>query len=698
MRMFIHKNNSHTYSQEDLNVDFFSILTLLGGVGLFLFGMNMMGDSLKNLAGGSLEKILEKLTTGKSKATGAIKGFGLGTAVTAIIQSSAATTIMLIGFVNAGIMKLGQAIPVVFGANVGSTATAQILRLGDLGEDMFILKLLKPSSFAPVLIGIGAFIILFAKKKSHKDIAGIMVGLGILFLGMNTMESVFAPLKESATFQNLFTSFSNPLLGILIGLVLTAVIQSSSASVGILQALSSTGVVTYGSAIPIIIGMNIGKCSAILLGGLGTNKKAKRVALSYVLFNVVGALFFVVVIYGFQLFVDFPFMSTVINRGIIANLHFGFNFIIAVLMLPFSNKLAALTGKILGDDEESRIDKELATLDPMLLDTPNIALTQAQKVMFSMTDSIQENFEIGSQLINQYDTDLAAKLLENEMFIDKCESALNEYLLKITSKRLHSSERKLASELLNSVSDLERIGDHCENLLNVANKISDDKISFSKQGTMEIQTLLDATGNIIQTTFGAFKNDDLTAVSRIEPLAQAITEVKEIIKDHHVIRLQTGDCGISGGFALVDILTSLDRIGSHCANIGLHIAKKLSTDTFDEMHGHIYTNGYKTSEEYKALYCYYMSLYSDPITEKYQASLQEIQKKISGSADTNNTATESAEAKLHKNEKNDALKKEIKPVKKGTKIKGTSKAKLEKAKIEKSKLNKTKTKKDTKKK
>ncbi len=694
MRTYI-KNNSHTYSQEDLNVDFFSILTLLGGVGLFLFGMNMMGDSLKNLAGGSLEKILEKLTTGKSKATGAIKGFGLGTAVTAIIQSSAATTIMLIGFVNAGIMKLGQAIPVVFGANVGSTATAQILRLGDLGEDMFILKLLKPSSFAPVLIGIGAFIILFAKKKSHKDIAGIMVGLGILFLGMNTMESVFAPLKESATFQNLFTSFSNPLLGILIGLVLTAVIQSSSASVGILQALSSTGVVTYGSAIPIIIGMNIGKCSAILLGGLGTNKKAKRVALSYVLFNVAGALFFVVVIYGLQLFVDFPFMSTVINRGIIANLHFGFNFIIAVLLLPFSNKLAALTGKILGDDEESRIDKELATLDPMLLDTPNIALTQAQKVMFSMTDSIQENFEIGSQLINQYDADLAAKLLENEMFIDKCESALNEYLLKITSKRLHSSERKLASELLNSVSDLERIGDHCENLLNVAKKITDEKISFSKQGTMEIQTLLEATGNIIQTTFSAFRNDDLTAVSRIEPLAQAITEVKEIIKDHHVIRLQTGDCGISGGFALVDILTSLDRIGSHCANIGLHIAKKLSTDTFDEMHGHIYTNGYKTSEEYKALYCYYMSLYSDPITEKYQASLQEIQKKISGSADTNNTATESAEAKPHKNEKNDTLKKEIK---KGTKIKETPKAKLDKAKMEKSKLDKAKSKKDTKKK
>ena len=372
-------------------MDFFSILTLLGGVGLFLFGMNMMGDSLKNLAGGSLERILEKLTTGKSQATGAIKGFGLGTGVTAIIQSSAATTIMLIGFVNAGIMKLSQAIPVVFGANVGSTATAQILRLGDLGEDMFILKLLKPSSFAPVLIGIGAFIILFAHKKKHKDIAGILVGLGILFLGMNTMEAVFAPLKESETFQNLFISFSNPLLGILIGLVLTAIIQSSSASVGILQALSSTGVVSYGSSIPIIIGINIGKCFAILLGSIGANKKAKRVAMSYLLFNIIGAIFFVVVIYGLQLFITFPFMDKIINRGVIANLHFMFNFIIAILLLPFANKIADLTGKIIGDDMESKIDKELASLDPMLLDTPNIALTQAQKVMFSMTDSIKEN-------------------------------------------------------------------------------------------------------------------------------------------------------------------------------------------------------------------------------------------------------------------------------------------------------------------
>ncbi len=628
-------------------MDFFSILTLLGGVGLFLYGMNLMGTSLKNLAGGSLEKILEKLTTGKNKTVGAIKGYGLGAGVTAIIQSSAATSIMLIGFVNAGIMKLSQAIPVVFGANVGSTVTAQILRLGDLGEDSFIIKIFKPSSFAPILICIGAFILLFSKKKRNKDIAGILTGLGVLFFGMTTMENVFAPLKESESFQNLFTSFNNPLLGILIGLVLTAIIQSSSASVGILQAISSTGVVTYGTAIPIIIGQNLGKCMTILLGSIGANKKAKRVSLSYLLFNIFGAVLFVVIIYGLQLFIDLPFMDNVINRGGIANIHLLFNFATSVILLPFTNVISNLTGKIIGDDEESKIDKELRTLDPMLLDTPNIALSQAQKVMFSMTDAIKENFAIGQSLIDKYDDVAADKLLENEEFIDKCESALNEYLLKITSKRLHTSERKLASELLNSVSDLERIGDYCENLLDVSKHIADEKITFSEQGSNEIKTILSATSNIIDTTFEAFKSDDLTVVARIEPLAQTISEVKEIIKEHHVIRLQTGECGIAGGFVLGDILTGLDRIGSHCANIGLHIAKKLSTESFDEMHGHFYTNGYKTSEEYKALYCYYLSLYSAPVTDNFKSKLSDIDKKTK-EKDNKNTKDTPAKVKTDK--------------------------------------------------
>ena len=606
-------------------MDFFSILTLLGGVGLFLFGMNLMGASLKNLAGGSLEKVLEKLTTGKNQFTGTIKGFSLGTAVTAIIQSSAATTIMLIGFVNAGIMKLGQAIPVVFGANIGSTATAQILRLGDLSETSFILKLLKPSSFAPILICIGAFIILFTSNNKKRDVASILVGLGILFLCMNTMAGVFPPLKESESFQILFTSFTIPLLGILIGLVLTAILQSSSASVGILQAISSTGVVTYGTAIPIIIGQNIGKCMTIILGGIGANKKAKRVSLSYLMFNIFGAVFFVVVIYGLQLFIDMPFMAKVVNRGNIANVHFMFNFITSLILLPFSNQVAKITGKIIKDEEESKIDKELATLDPRLIATPAIAISQARNVMFAMADCIRENFDIARKLISEYNEEEAAKLEENEDFIDKCESSLNNFLLKVTSQNnMSRAERLDVSELLNSLSDMERIGDHCENLLVVSRNIHEQKISFSDQGMKEIEMALKATANIIDMTLSAFKEDDLQAISRIEPLAQTISEITELIKDHHVIRLQVGECGIPGGFALVDILTSLDRIGSHCKNIGLHIAKKIRGTHMDEMHGHIYITGYKTSEEYKALYVYYSSMYEDPIAENFDNSLREM--------------------------------------------------------------------------
>ena len=622
-------------------MDLFDILTLLGGVGMFLFGMNLMGAALKNLAGGSLEKVLEKLTTGKNKFTGYIKGFSLGTGVTAIIQSSAATTIMLIGFVNAGIMKLGQAIPVVFGANVGSTATAQILRLGDLGDGSIILRLLKPSSFAPILICIGAFILLFTSNNKKRDVARILVGLGILFLGMNTMEGVFAPLKESEAFQNLFTSFNNPLLGILIGLILTAIIQSSSASVGILQAISSTGVVTYGTAIPIIIGQNIGKCMTIILGGIGANKKAKRVSLSYLLFNIVGAVFFVVVIYGLQFFIDMPFMDKIVNRGSIANVHFLFNFIMAVILLPFSNQMANLTGKIIKDDDDSKIDKELATLDPRLIETPSIAISQARNVMFSMADSIRENFAIACKLISEYKEEDAARLVENEDFIDKCESALNNFLLKVTSQNNMSRDERLAvSELLNSLSDMERIGDHCENLLGVARNIVEQKISFSEQGLHEIETALKATDSIIDMTLTAFKEDNLQTISRIEPLAQTISEISELIKDHHVIRLQIGECGIPGGFALVDILTSLDRIGSHCKNIGLHIAKKLRGTHMDEMHGHIYITGYKTSEEYKALYVYYTSMYADPIVEGFDRNIKELSKMSATGKSDNETKTD----------------------------------------------------------
>ncbi len=595
-------------------MDILSVLQLLGGVGLFLYGMSLMGSSLEKLAGSGLERILEKLTTSKRKGVGYIKGWGLGAGVTAIIQSSAATTIMLIGFVNAGIMKLGQAIPVVMGANVGSTITAQILRLGDLGSDNLILKLLKPSSFAPMLVGIGAFILLFTKKKKAKDIAGIMVGLGVLFYGMTTMESVFAPLKDSPTFQQAFTSFENPVLGILIGLVITAIIQSSSASVGILQALSATGSVSYATAVPIIIGQNLGKCMTIILGGIGANKKAKRVSLSYLLFNIFGAILFTIVIYAVYYTVGISFWNNTVNRGDIANVHFLFNFLTSIILLPFSQKVGDFTGRLLGDDAISKTDKELATLDEMLLNTPTIALEQCKHVICSMADAIYENYQIATNLIYNYDPSKQKILDENESFIDKCESALSSYIVKINSKRLSKDDRLVVSEILNSVSDFERMGDHCINIFYVAQDKNAQDIHFSPAGHQEVEMIIKAVDNTMKTTFEAFKHDNAAAAIRIEPLAEIIDKLKEVIKAHHVERLQSGDCGIEGGIALVDLVTSFERISSHCANISLHIVKRVGNDrNFDEMHGHANDS---FSEEYKALYHYYESQYIAPVLEE----------------------------------------------------------------------------------
>lgn len=595
-------------------MDVLSVLQLLGGIGLFLYGMNLMGSSLEKLAGGGLERILEKLTTSKRKGVGQLKGWGLGAGVTAIIQSSAATSIMLIGFVNAGIMKLSQAIPVVMGANVGSTVTAQILRLGDIGSDNLVLQLLKPSSFAPMLVGIGAFILLFTKNKKAKQVAGIMVGMGVLFYGMTTMENVFAPLKESAAFRNAFTSFSNPLLGILIGLVITAIIQSSSASVGILQALSATGSVTYATAVPIIIGQNLGKCMTIILGSIGANKKAKRVSLSYLFFNIFGAIIFTTLIYVIYYTVGIPFFQDTVNRGNIANVHFLFNFLTSILLLPLSDKLADFTGKVSNDTGSSKTDKELSNLDDMLLNTPTIALEQCKQAINSMLDSIYENYKIATGLIYHYDESKLAQLDENEAFIDKCESALSAYLVKINSKRLSGDDRLAVAEMLNSVSDFERMGDHCVNIYYVAQDKNSQNIHFSPAGHAEVDTIIAAVDNIMKTTFDAFKTNNVTAANRVEPLAETIDKLKETIKSHHVERLQTGDCGIEGGIALVDLVTSFERIASHCGNVSLHIIKRVDNDRdFDDMHGHANDS---FSEEYKALYHYYESQYIAPITEQ----------------------------------------------------------------------------------
>lgn len=605
-----------------------SALQLFGGVGLFLFGMSLMGSSLEQLAGGGLEKILHTLTTSKNKVVGVLKGWGLGLTVTGIIQSSAATTIMLIGFVNAGIMTLAQTIPVVYGANIGSCVTAQILRLGDLGSGTIVLKLLKPSSFAPMLVAIGSFIFLFSKKKRLKDIAGILVGLGTLFYGMTMMEAVFAPLKDSEKFQSFFLSFNNPFIGILTGLLLTALIQSSSASVGILQALSATGSVTYGIAVPIIIGQNIGKCMTIVLGSIGANKKAKRVAMSYLFFNIFGAILFTVVIYSIYYTVGIPFFSNVVNRGNIANIHLAFNLITSLILLPFPSKMAAFTGKVLKDTDEESGNAEFRRLDDMLLKTPGIALTQCKNLMSIMGEKISENFSIATGLINEYDKNAMTALTENENFIDKCETVLSDYVVRIDRFSLTIDNQSMITAILNSIGDYERIGDYCMNIAFTAQEMHDGKVTFSEKGKREIERISDAVGHLIRMTFSAFDSENMSQAFKIQPLEKIVKEMKEHMEANHVERLQAGDCGVEGGVALYDLVNSFQRIALHTKSISRHVIKRLTRDdSLDAQHGNLVD---KNSEEYKSLEVYYRNKY---INEDPKKSEKTVEKKVEKTKD-----------------------------------------------------------------
>lgn len=655
-------------------MDILAILQLLGGVGLFLFGMSYMSSSIEKLAGSGLERILETVTTSKKKGVGDIKGWAFGTGVTGIIQSSAATTIMLVGFVNAGIMKVAQAMPVMFGANVGSTVTAQILRLGDIGNDNIILKLLKPASFAPMLVGVGAFVILFTKSKKTKDIAGILVGLGMLFYGMTLMEDVFAPLRENEKFQSLFVSFENPLLGILIGLVITMILQSSSASVGILQALSATGTVSYALAMPIIIGCNIGKCSTPIIGGIGANKKAKSLVVGYLLFNLFGAIVFTILIYVINVTVGMPFMSKHVNRGSIATLHLLFNFGTSVILLPLSKKVAALSEKIVGTDEEKQTDIELSKLDDMLLNTPTIALEQCKSLIFQMSELVVENYKLATSMIYEYDEAKFPLMEENESFIDKCETVLSAYIVRIDRKRLTAEDKLTVNEILNSIGDLERMGDYCMNIAYVAKDKNEQDIHFSPAGHMETEKIIDAVKYTIETTHKAFIADDMNLAVRVDPLSQTVDELKEIIKSHHVERLQDGICSIEGGVFLFDLVNSFERIASHSANVSLHVIKKVrGDDEFDEMHGHANDSH---SEEYKALYRYYESQYIDPILrsneELADAAIEEKKMLEARAAAKSLEEKAKAEAKDHK-DKAEAKDKE-------EKAKSEAKEKAEKSK------------------
>lgn len=580
-----------------------SFLMLIGGIGMFLYGMNLLGESLQSMAGAGLERILKKLTDNR------IKGATVGTAVTGIIQSSAATTIMVLGFLNAGIMDLMQGIPVIMGANIGSTVTGQILRLGDISSDNIFLNLIKPSAFAPLVIGIGAFILLFAQKKKSKNIAKIMLGFGILFMGMTIMETTITPLKDNEVFQKMFTTFSNPFVGILFGIVFTAIIQSSSASVGILQAISSTGAISFSMALPIIVGQNIGKCFTVVLASIGTNRSAKRATFIDIMFNVFGGIIFISVLYGLQYTVGLPFWEDLMSRGDIADIHTSFNVITTIILLPLYASLVKLSGRIIKSKNSSTINQELGVLDDIFLKTPSVALQQSKTVVLNMSQTAMENFSISTKLLMNFDSKLEKKLQENERFLDKAETALCEYLVKITGCSLSEQETLLATELMHNVGDFERIGDYCINIADVAEYNSSNGVNFSEKGKKELKTMFDAIQSIIGLTISAITDEDIITAHKVEPLEEVIDSLKETLTTRHVNRLQKGSCNVTAGISFVELITNLERISDHCSNIAVHLIQRLTGGSNFDTHEHLKRMHRGDTEEYRDMYAHYEDIY-----------------------------------------------------------------------------------------
>ncbi len=575
---------------------------------MFLYGMNLLGDALSSLAGEKMESLLEKLTNSK------LKGTSLGTLITGIIQSSAATCIIVLGFVNAGIMNLSQGIPVIFGANIGSTVTGQILRLGDIQSQNVFLTLLKPSSFAPIIIVVGAFILLFGKKKKTKNIAKILIGFGILFQGMSTMEQTMsATLTNNPDFQALMVKFTNPFMCILVGMVLTMIIQSSSASVGILQALTATGAVTFETAVPIIFGQNIGKCLTVWLGAIGTNKKARRAALIHTLFNVIG-----VIIFGILMAIlkgtcgNWALWGHIMNRGNVADFHTLFNLVTTIILLPFSEALIKLSGKIFKDDDDNRMHR-LDILDELFINNPPIALEQCRKVIANMSVTARENLDIAISLIDKYNIPKHNELNENEHFLDKADTKVNNYLVKISESSLKPSETLAVTEMMHLVGDFERLGDYCVKISNVAEFNATNNIEFSDDAKKELKAIGSATCKIFDMTRKAYKNADVAEANRIGPLKSVISSMKEVLTENHIRRLQKGNCTVQAGVSFVELLTNYARIASHCDTIAGYVIQRATNSKKFDTHFRSKKKGEnrEISDEYKALLMFYGAQYSE---------------------------------------------------------------------------------------
>ncbi|MDD5804549.1 MAG: Na/Pi cotransporter family protein [Clostridia bacterium] len=566
-------------------MDFFSILTMVGGLAMFLYGLQVMGDGLEKLSGGKLEKILENLSSNRVKAV------LVGAAVTAIIQSSSATTVMVVGFVNSGIMHLSQAVGFIMGANIGTTITAWILSLAGIESSNFFVRLLNPSSFSPILALIGVIFIVFLHDEKKKDIGNILVGFAVLMFGMNTMSGAVKPLAQVPEFTNILLKFSNPVLGVLAGALLTAIIQSSSASVGILQALCVTGAVRYGTALPIIMGQNIGTCITAMLSSIGATKNAKRAAIVHLYFNIVGTVAFMIVFYVLNGFLHFSFINEVAGPAGIAVIHSAFNIIATVVLLPFGDLLVKMACATVRDTKEEKAisaeDQEFMILESRFLSNPGIAIEQSKTAAKKMAEQSRNALNLSFGLLDKFDEETAFRVEKIEAKVDRYEDELGTYLIKLNQKDLSLEDSHSLSIMLHCIGDFERISDHALSIMKSAKEIAEKNTSFSDKAVQELHVMEKAVADIVDKAYNVFANQDLRQAEEIEPLEEVIDELSHELKRRHVNRLRAGECTIEMGFVLSDITTSLERIADHCSNIGVCVTQ-VREDLYDT-HSHLDT-------------------------------------------------------------------------------------------------------------
>lgn len=587
-------------------MNIFNVLSLLGGLALFLYGMNVMGDGLAKTAGSKLEQILEKLTSTP------IRGVILGAAVTAVIQSSSATTVMVVGFVNSGIMKLRQAVGIIMGANIGTTITSWILSLSGIESDNIWIKMLKPSSFSPILAVIGIIFLMFCNSSKKKDIGGILLGFAVLMFGMQAMSDAVAPLADVPEFTNILTMFENPFMGMLAGALLTAIIQSSSASVGILQALCATGSVTFGAAIPIIMGQNIGTCVTALISSIGAKKNARRAAFVHLYFNIIGTVLFMIVFYGINSFVQFGFMDNATGAADIAVVHTLFNVLATSVLLPF-NKLLEKLAIITVRDKSPETDASdelgmLKHLDARFLEKPGFAVAQCTNVIHNMAKLSKKTLLLSLDMLEKYTPEKKEAVEHLENVIDRYEDELGTYMVKLSNKELSLLDSQKVAMGLHSIGDWERISDHAINIAEIFGKMNEGKMHFSEKAMAELRVYTNALTDIITMTTDAFLENDLNKAFRVEPLEEAIDYLNAVIKKHHIKRLQKGKCTIEMGIALENLINNYERVADHCSNVAA-VLLQLPYDTFDT---HEYLGQIKEENniEFQAMYQLYKGKYS----------------------------------------------------------------------------------------